>query len=158
MDNEVFEYTLYIRTRPETLWLALTEPVMTQTWWGVCFYSDWREGSTIDVEMRDVLIHDVEQVVVTSVPFQRLSFTWHSFTEEWAQVHGFSEEMRSNFASEPRSTATFDIEQIGESVRLSVTHSGFTPGSSVLASVKTGWPSLLSSLKSFLETGEALVF
>lgn len=158
MDTEVFEYALHIRTRPETLWLALTEPVMTQAWWGLSLFSDWSEGSNLDFEMKDVLIHDEQQMVVSSIPFQRLSFTWHTFTHEWAQVHGFSEEMRASFASEPRTTATFDLEQAGENVRLNVQHGDFSSNSVVLAQIKNGWPLLLSSLKSFLETGEALVF
>jgi uncharacterized protein YndB with AHSA1/START domain len=151
-----FDYTIFIRTSPETLWLALTEPVMTQQWWGVSLYSDWNEGSLVDFEMRDVLIHDDEQVVRTSIPFQRLSFTWHTFTPEWASAHDFAESMRDSFAREPRSTVHFDLEQIGENTRLMVSHDGFGPHSTVLAAVRQGWPSLLSSLKSFLETGTAL--
>jgi uncharacterized protein YndB with AHSA1/START domain len=158
VNTESYQYTLYIRTRTETLWLALTEPVMTQNWWGVSLFSDWRDGSTIDFEMRDVLIHDAEQVVVSSVPFQHLSFMWHTFSKEWAVAHEFSEEQRAGFASEPRSCATFDIEQTEDNVRLTVLHGPFASDSAVLAHLKIGWPMLLSSLKSFIETSEALVF
>lgn len=56
---------------------------------------------------------------------------------------------------------TFEIEPTGETVKLTVTHDGFRPGSTILSStilssVREGWPSLLSSLKTLLETGEAL--
>ncbi len=153
-----FTYVSYIRCDPETLWLALTEPVMTQQWWGLSLHSDWNDGSSVDFEMRDVMIHDDEQVVLEAIPFQRLSFTWHSFTHEWAQVHNFSEEMRANFAAEARSSVHFDLEQMATLTRLEVLHDGFALGSDVLDNVRRGWPVLVSSLKSFLETGEALAF
>ena len=52
---------------------------------------------------------------------------------------------------------TFEIEPLGEYVRLTVVHDGFEPGSAVLAGISQGWPMVMSSLKSLLETGDALV-
>ena len=51
---------------------------------------------------------------------------------------------------------TFDIEDLGELVKLTVVHNDFDPGSTVLESVTEGWPQLLASLKTLLETGETL--
>ena len=51
---------------------------------------------------------------------------------------------------------TFDIESLGEKVRLTVVHDGFEPGSAVLESISGGWPILLANLKTLLETGETL--
>jgi hypothetical protein len=51
---------------------------------------------------------------------------------------------------------TFDIEPVGEVVKLTVVHDDFDPGSTVLEGVSQGWPVILASLKTLLETGEAL--
>jgi uncharacterized protein YndB with AHSA1/START domain len=59
-------------------------------------------------------------------------------------------------AAEPRSKVTFDLEPVGDMVKLTVVHDGFEPGSAVLSSISQGWPELLSSLKTLLETGEPL--
>ena len=59
-------------------------------------------------------------------------------------------------AAEPLSQVTFDLEPDGAMVKLTVTHGGFQPGSAVLAGVSQGWPSILSSLKTLLETGAPL--
>ena len=59
-------------------------------------------------------------------------------------------------AAEPRSRVTFDIEDLGGLVKLTVVHDGFDPGSAVLEGVSGGWPAIISSLKSLLETGEVL--
>ena len=61
-------------------------------------------------------------------------------------------------AAEPLSNVTFDLEPAGDSVKLTVTHAGFEPGSAVLAGVTQGWPGVIASLKSLLETGEPLTF
>jgi hypothetical protein len=56
----------------------------------------------------------------------------------------------------PRSKVTFDIEAVGTGVaKLAVVHDGFPPGSSVLQAISAGWPAVLSSLKTLLETGTA---
>src|SRR5262249_25262725 len=103
-----------------------------------------------------VRIEDPEQVVLESDPYRRLSYTWHSFTPEWAEAVDFDEEQRAAFASEPRSKVTFELEPLDELVRLTVIHDGFEPGSKVLESVSQGWPRLLAEIKTMLETGEAM--
>jgi hypothetical protein len=61
------------------------------------------------------------------------------------------------FASERRSKVTFDIEPLGEMVKLTVVHDGFEPGSAILPGITEGWPRILSDLKTLLETGDMLV-
>jgi uncharacterized protein YndB with AHSA1/START domain/DNA-binding transcriptional ArsR family regulator len=158
MQRPDFVYTTYIRATPEKVWKALTDPAFTRQYWGLSFESDWTPGSTITVvlEKGNVRIEDPDQVVVESDPYRRLAYTWHTFTPEWADAYGFTEEHRSKLASEPRSVATFDLEPIGPVVKLTVVHDGFEPGSTVLAGVSQGWPQLLASLKTMLETGEPL--
>jgi hypothetical protein len=80
-------------------------------------------------------------------PFRRLSYAGHTFTPEWAAAYGISEENRATFAAEPRSRVTFDIEPLGDYVRLTITHDGFEPGNAVLSGISEGWPLLISSLK-----------
>lgn len=157
MQKSEFVYTSYIRTTPEQLWRALTEPAFTKRYWGVAMESDWKKGSTYSVRLgEDVLITDEHQVILESEPGRRLSYTWHTFSPEWAAHYGFSLEVQQGFAAEPRSRVTFEIAPVGESVRLVVTHDGFEADSKVLEGITMGWPSILSSLKTLLETGSAL--
>ena len=158
VDKPEFVYTTYIRTTPEQLWRGLTDPAFTRRYWGLAMESDWKAGSTVTVQLdrSNVTVADPAQVVLESDPYRRLSYTWHTFTPEWAAAYDISEEHRAKFAAEPRSTVTFEIEPMGDYVRLTVVHDGFEPGSAVLAGVSQGWPMLMSSLKSLLETGDVL--
>jgi DNA-binding transcriptional ArsR family regulator len=103
MQKPSFVYTTYIATTPENLWLALTEPEFTRRYWRTEFETDWQPGSTMIWNHHGVTIEDTEQVVLESDPYRRLSYTWHSFTPEWAEAVEFDEERRAAFASEPRS-------------------------------------------------------
>ncbi len=156
MQKPSFVYTTYIRTTPEQLWQALTDPAFTRRYWGATFESDWQVGSTYRWQQNGATIADPEQVVLESDPYRRLSYTWHTFTPEWAEATGFTEEFRAKAAGEPRSKVTFDLEPVGETVKLTVVHDGFEPDSSVLENVSEGWPHILSDLKTLLETGETL--
>ncbi|MGO9343551.1 MAG: ArsR/SmtB family transcription factor [Acidimicrobiales bacterium] len=158
MQKPEFVYTTYIRATPEMVWQGLTEPAFTRRYWGLAFESDWKAGSTFTVvlDKGGVRIGDPEQVVLESDPYRRLAYTWHTFTTEWADAYGFSEEYRAQMAGEPRSKVSFDIEPLGPMVELTVVHDGFGPTSKVLAGVSQGWPQLLASLKTLLETGEPL--
>jgi len=151
-----FVYTTYIRTTPERLWRALTEPTFTTRYWGLAFESDWAPGSTYTMEQKGVLVADPGQVVVESDPYRRLAYTWHTFTPEWAGAHGFTEDLQAEIAAEPRSTVAFDLEPIGETVKLTVVHQGFVPGGTVGRMISGGWPQVISALKTLLETGEPL--
>ena len=97
-----------------------------------------------------------EQVVLEADPYRRLSYTWHTFTQEWADGNGIDAETLAKLQSEGRSKVTFTLEPQGETVKLTVRHDGFEPGSTVLAMCSQGWPALLSSLKTLLETGSPL--
>jgi uncharacterized protein YndB with AHSA1/START domain len=104
-----------------------------------------------------VMIADPQQVVVESDPFRRLSYTWHTMTPELAERFGWDQDFLAKIAGEPRSTVTFDIEPAGDGVvKLTVTHDGFAPGSTVAEMVGAGWPAVIASLKTLLETGAPL--
>ncbi|MGP3971632.1 ArsR/SmtB family transcription factor [Streptomyces sp. 6N223] len=152
-----FVYTTYIRTSPERLWQALTDPAFTRRYWGVTLESDWRPGSPMVWEQEGVRIADPEQVVLEAEPGRRLSYTWHTFTREFVEAFKLGEEILARASAEPRSKVTFEIEPVGEGmVKLTVVHDGFEPGSVVLEGISGGWPAILASLKSLLETGEPL--
>lgn len=163
MSDTEFVYVTYIDTTPEQLWKALTDPAFTLRYWEAALHSDWRVGSPVLWQVGpDGPVEDLGQVVLESDPPRRLAYSWHTFQPEHAELFGWSAERLAELQQEPRSKVTFDIEQAGPVVKLTVTHDGFEPGSEMLRAVsgrnpKTGgWPELLGSLKTLLETGSPL--
>ncbi len=160
VEKPSFVYSSYIRTTPERLWQALTDPAFTERYWGLAFETDWKPGSSMTLRQWGLAIADPEQVVLESEPHHRLSYTWHTFTPEWRQMAGekvgFDEAFLDRIAAEPRSKVTFEIEDLGELVKLTVIHDGFETGSEVLPTISQGWPHVLSNLKTLLETGDVL--
>jgi uncharacterized protein YndB with AHSA1/START domain/DNA-binding transcriptional ArsR family regulator len=157
MQKPAFVYTTYIRTTPEQLWRALTDPAFTLRWFAATsFDTDWQPGSPITWMQHGVTISDPEQVVLECEPGRRLSYTWHTFTPAWANACGVSEERRAQIAAERRSKVTFDLEPLGDQVKLTVVHEDLEAEGTVLEMISGGWPHVLSSLKTLLETGEAL--
>ena len=160
-----FVYTTYIEATPERVWLGLTDPAFTTRYWrhpaagGVSLRTDLKKGSTYDAVYDEIglVVSHPEQVILESDPYRRLSYTWHTFSTEWAAAHGIDEKSVAAWQAEPRSKVAFDIEEVGEGVvKLTVVHDGFEPGSGVLEGVTHGWPAVVSSLKTLLETGSAL--
>jgi uncharacterized protein YndB with AHSA1/START domain/DNA-binding transcriptional ArsR family regulator len=156
MSNPEVVYTTYIRTTPERLWQALTDPAFTRRYWGVGFATDWKPGSEMTWELDHTSITDPAQVVLESEPGRRLSYTWHTFAPNWAETYGISDETRRQYAAEPRSKVTFEIEPLGDTVKLTIIHEGFEPGSAVVNGLRDGWPVIVASLKTLLETGAPL--
>jgi uncharacterized protein YndB with AHSA1/START domain/DNA-binding transcriptional ArsR family regulator len=156
VDIPSFVYTTYIRTTPEQLWQALTDPAFTERYWGATFDTDWEPGSTMTWHQRGTTCADPEQVVLVSDPPRRLSYTWHTMTDELAAALDMTEDAVARIAAETRSKVTFEIEPLGDVVKLTVVHDGFEAGSLMASLVSQGWPSVLSNLKTLLETGETL--
>ncbi|HEX3512056.1 MAG TPA: SRPBCC domain-containing protein [Solirubrobacteraceae bacterium] len=154
MDKPTFVYTTYIQTTPEQLWEALMSPAFTQRYWNASFETDWEPGSEMTWTVHGVRIADRDQVVLEADPPRRLAYTWHTFTPELARAAGANEETFAAAASEPRSKVTFEIEPAGSAVRLTVVHDGFPADSRAAQLVSSGWPQVLSKLKTLLETGE----
>ena len=134
-------YTTYIRTTSEKLWNAITNPEFTRQYWGGNEnVSDWKIDSTwMHVTSDEQRAVRVVGKVVECVPPKRLVLTWADPTDEG-----------------DISRVTFQIEPIDDEVRLDVIHGDFKPNSDMVNKVSGGWPRVLSSLKSFLETGKAL--
>jgi uncharacterized protein YndB with AHSA1/START domain len=164
-DQIMFAYTTYIHATPEQVWQGLTDPALTDRWWrhhlagGKTFTSDWKAGSTYSMVHDDIglVVSDPEQVILESDPYRRLAFTWHTFTPEWVAGVGMDDATATAWRAEPRSTVAFDIESDDKGVaRLTVVHGPFGPASQVLLGISAGWPAVLASLKTMLETGEPL--
>ena len=132
-------YTTYIRSTPKKTWDAITKPEFTRQYWaGIANMSDWKKGSKWDhlAPKNEVWITGS---VVESAPPKRLVLTWAD-----------PDELKD------KSRVTFEIEAVEDMVCLTVTHDRFKTGSKMAGKVAWGWPRVLSSLKSFLETGKGL--
>lgn len=148
-----FVHTSYIRTTPERLWAALTEPAFTRRYWQSRFETDWAPGSPMVWHVGEpaVAIADEGQVVLEADPPRRLSYTWHTFTPEWAAAVGVDEELRAKIADERRSRVSFELEPDGPLVKLTVVHDDFDEGSTVAEMVSGGWPRVVGEIKTLLE-------
>ena len=164
-EKAAFVYTTYIRASPEQVWQGLTDPALMKRYWRhqeagpKTFLSDWKKGSTYDMAHDDVglVVSGPDQVVLESDPPRRLAYTWHTITPEWAAAVGMDAATAATWRAEPRSKVGFDIEDVGHgTAKLTVTHDGFAPGSTVLPAISQGWPAVLSSMKTLLETGSSL--
>lgn len=142
MRKPEFVYVTYIATTPEKLWRALTDAEFTKRYWMNCeLVSDWKAGSRMTMN-RDGEVKN-ECVIRESDPPRRLAY-------DWVSVHD------SEMKREQPSRVTYLLEPHGELVKLTVTHENFADGSKTLPSIAFGWPMVLSSLKSILETGKPL--
>jgi len=141
MPKPEFIYISYIETTPEKLWEALTSSEFSERyWWGTKVISDWKVGSPVALEWRGTVTDT--GVIVEADPPRRLSYTWSNASVE--------------FRHERPSRVTFALERYGKLVKLTLTHGDFEQGSRMLPSISKGWPAIMSSLKSLLESGQAL--
>lgn len=138
-----FVYVTYIRSTPDKVFEAIMKPEVARRYWGHENLSEWKPGATWqhvrDNEQRTVNI--VGQVVEVSPP-TRLVITWASPAQ----------------ADDPAaySRVSFDVEACADMVRLTVTHDELEADSAMAKGVQRGWPIVLSSLKSLLETGQGI--
>jgi uncharacterized protein YndB with AHSA1/START domain len=143
MNNSRFVYVTYIRTTPEKLWKALIDPEFTQRFWNETWQDcEWKPGATWRLMIPDGRVADAGEVVEIE-PQRRLVLRWRN-------------EFMSELREEGYSRMTYEIEKKGESVKLTVIHEMERGGSKLIDAVSGGWPMILSSLKSLLETGQAL--
>jgi len=143
MAESRFVYVTYIRTTPEKLWRALLDPEFTRRYWVETWQDcDWKVGSSWKMMIPDGRVADSGEVVEVE-PGRRLVLTWRN---------QFKPELRDDGPSR----LTYEIEPQGEAVKLTVIHESETPDSKLIRAVSSGWPMILASLKSLLETGESL--
>jgi uncharacterized protein YndB with AHSA1/START domain len=136
-----FVYVTYIRTAPEKLWAALTQPEFTrQYWFGVTMDSAWTTGADWKMKYPDGSVVDSGSIIEADPP-RRLVIKWRN---EW----------KPEFNAEGYSRCTMELEQTNDVVKLSIVHEIDVPNSRLInEGVSNGWPKIISNLKSLLETG-----
>ena len=142
--EKVFE--IYIKTTPQRLWQAITDPGLRAKYsFGVAVHSDWTPGSRYQARTTEATVSpgidiaDGENLEVD--PPRRLVQTFRALWSEGAKAEGYSR-------------VTWEIEPVGDSCRLTVTHDQLRAEAN--PELYGGWPMILSGLKTLLETGETL--
>lgn len=144
MADSRFVYVTYIRTTPAQLWQALTDPAFTRRYWVETWQDcEWTPGAAWRIIIPDGRVADSGEVIEVE-PERRLVLSWRN-------------EFQPALHEEGHSRLTYELEPVGESVKLTITHEMDRPGSKLIEGVSNGWPHILASLKSLLETGESLV-
>jgi uncharacterized protein YndB with AHSA1/START domain len=144
MAKSKFVYVTYIRTTPKKLWQALTTPkFQRQFFFGTTQESKWKKGASWRMVKPGGGLCDSGEVLEIDPP-RRLVLKWRN---------EFIPEMRK----EGYSRMTLEVEKHGASVKLTIVHEMSKPRSKFIDAVTEGWPPILSSLKSLLETGKSLV-
>jgi len=143
MSETKFQYAIFIRSTPEKVWEGLTKSEVTRRYWcEVSMQSDWKQGSQWRMVAPSGKPADGGEVLEIDHP-KRLVLSWR-------------QEIMPELKAEGYSRAAFELQTMGDTVKLTVTHSIDHEGSKLISEFANGWPPLLSSLKSLLETGEPL--
>ena len=141
MSKLEYVYVTYIETTPEKLWDALTDGDFTERYWfGHRVSSDWKAGSPYRFTKDGA--GTIEGNVISADPPRRLVYSWNPCVAE-TRAEGLSR-------------VTFDLEPRGKVVKLTVTHDELHEGGKTFHAISGGWPMVIASLKSFLETGREL--
>jgi uncharacterized protein YndB with AHSA1/START domain len=139
--GSTFIYVTYIRTTPEKLWAALTDPkTIKQYWFGCTCESDFKKGSPWKLILPDGALADSGEILDAD-PGRRLVIKWRN-------------EKRPELTAEGYSTCTMELEPVEGSVKLTITHTIDKKDSKFIEAVSGGWPKVLSNLKSLMEIGE----
>jgi uncharacterized protein YndB with AHSA1/START domain len=144
MSKPSFVYVTYIRTTQEKLWQALVNPEFNrQYWFGAHQETDWKKGSPWKIVFADGRIADTGEILDID-PLKRIVIKWRN-------------ELMPDLKAEGYTRCTIEIEPQGDVMKLSVTHEAEKKGANkFIDAVSGGWPQILASLKSLLETGKAL--
>jgi uncharacterized protein YndB with AHSA1/START domain len=138
MTTTTLTFDTYLRATPEQLWQALTGPTTVPRWrFGMTFDTSWQTGAPLTSQSPDGA-----GTVLEASPGQRLSYDWE----------------QSGGNGGHRSTVSFELAPMGEITHLRTVHSDLEEDDPFCRIVTSGWPMILSSLKSLLETGEPLAF
>ena len=144
MNRSQFVYVSYIRTTPEKLWQALTDPqFVRQYWFGFTVECAWKKGAAWKLIDTDGKTTDSGEIVEIDPP-RRMVIRW---TNQW----------NPELKAEGPSRCTIALEPVDRAVKLTITHEIERPESRFIGAVAGGWPSIVSNLKSLLETGEVAI-
>lgn len=143
MSKSKFVYVTYIRTTPEKLWDALTKNEFIKLYWaGSQQRSEWRVGSSWEALDPKGNVWDHGEILEYDRP-NKLVLTWkHTHFKEF-EAEGFSR-------------LTYQLEPTKGAIKFTLTHEIDVENSKLIEGVSSGWPHILASLKSLLETGKAL--
>ena len=138
-------YTIYIGSTPEKVWQALTTAEFSRQYFsGFAIEADLKVGGAFIARAPDGTEHISGEVIECDPP-KKLTVTWNVNWPALVEKLG-------------PTLVTYEIEQTGDAVKLTMLQSHDRPISDdILSGGRAGWPAILSSLKSMLETGEAMV-
>ena len=148
MNKPKFVYVTYIRTTPEKLWAALTNPqTIKKYWFGMTVETDFKVGSPWRPKFEDGRAADTGEILESDPPRQ-LVIRWRNEFKPELKAEGYS---RCTMAIE---MADYYPDVGGKAVKLTITHELEGEGTKFIEAVSGGWPKVLSNLKSLLETGD----
>jgi uncharacterized protein YndB with AHSA1/START domain len=143
MSGPSYVYEIIIGATADRIWQALTQGEFTRQYFhSTAVESDWQLGAEVIYRMPDGSDGVTGKVLEISRP-NRLVITWRPLYDP-------------DMAAESPSRVCFEIETLGPTCRLRVTHDQFEPGSLVYQQISQGWSAIVGSLKTLLETGRAL--
>jgi len=144
MSGSKFLYVTFIRATADRVWDALTQPEFTRAYWvGTTQKSDWTAGSSWGLYTPDGRLFDTGEILEADRP-RKLVLTWRNEHFPEMKAEGFTR-------------LTYEIEPFGDdAIKLTLTHEIDLDHSETIAKLASGWPAVLASLKSLLETGAPL--
>ena len=138
-----FVYVTYILSTPEKVFEAITKPEIARRYWAHENVSDWQPGSKWQhIRANEERTLELVGEVIEISPPSRLVISWANASQAEDQAS--------------YSRVTFEIAEYDNMVRLTVSHDDLEVGSGMAKGVSQGWPAVLCSLKSFLETGRGI--
>lgn len=149
MSKPSFVYVTYVRTTPEKVWAALTDPrTVSKYWFNMTVECDFKPGSPWALKFADGRTADIGEILEAEAP-RRLVIRWRN-------------EFKPELTAEGWSRCSMDIEMAeyypdfgGKAVKLTIRHEmEGEGGGKFIEAVSGGWPKVLSNLKSLLETGD----
>ncbi len=163
-ETQTFIYTTYIRTTPEKLWEALTNGDFSEKYWfGFRIEADWKPGGTLRIrppKNLDMDLSDKEKCGISEATGEVLAFN-----PPRRLAYTFPHKGPPEVAAKRKglSRATFDLTPMGEMVKLRLVHENLLPedlekDSTKWQGINNGWPGVLSSLKTLLETGKEITY
>jgi uncharacterized protein YndB with AHSA1/START domain len=148
MNKPRFVYVTYIRSTPEKVWAALTDPqTISKYWFGMTAECDFKPGSPWALKFSDGRVADTGEILEADPP-RRLVIRWRN-------------EFKPELKAEGYSRCTMQIEEAGyypdfggKAAKLTIHHEIESDGGKFVEAVSGGWPKVISNLKSLLETGD----
>ena len=154
-DKVEFVYATFIRTTPEKLWEALTNGDFSQKYWmGFRVEVELKTGGTIRIHPpKGMEAHgDHAGKVLVCEPYRKLVYSWNQ-----------NDKPEVAKKRDSLSRVTYELTPMGPQVKLRLIHENLMPEDiekdpTTFRGINNGWPAVISSLKSLLETGEAIAF